>query len=404
MKYPTLVLLCCLLLPLTSAAEEGDASHAPPERWAHPRGPASGSGRSKANGPESFGGIAWSYKAKSVLLCSPVTWDGAVFVLDGSRTKAKLVALDSESGEVLGNATVPSPGDPRPAAWNRSIFLVEEGRKLVQYRLKGRDLSRAWTFDAGVPCSAPRIHAGEIYLATKKGLMRLRTGRPQPVWKAEGAFRGEPAVFGDHVMVVRKVHGGDNLELAVHARQDGAEVLTHPLGPGERSNLDARIAMSDKTVAVCVPAGVTEKWYLLRRKYDEDKKTVSFESKEEREFRSEPLVGPDTVIAQAKDGGWGLINYRNTKRPYFPMVTVDDRPDLYDGSCSAVSMNGMVSFGTWASRINGNLIAWHLDADPSVREFADGVRWNIPLGHRRALAVTRDGRAMHALREEEIGE
>ena len=87
------------------------------------------------------------------------------------------------------------------------------------------------------------------------------------------------------------------------------------------------------------------------------------------------------------------------------MVKADERPDLYKGTASAVSLNGLISFGTWASRINDGLIVWHLDALPALREFKDGVRFGtVPLGHRKALAVTRDGRALLALREEEIGE
>ena len=165
--------------------------------------------------------------------------------------------------------------------YKRQVFLVEEGQRLVQYRLTGRDLTRAWTFEVQTPCSAARIHAGEIYLATKKGLMRLRTGRPRPVWQADGECVGEPAVFGDHVLVMRKASGGD-LELALHARTSGEVVLTHPLGVGAPKGTGGRIAMSDKTIALLVPPVADGKWVLLRRKYDKDKKTVTLESHGDR--------------------------------------------------------------------------------------------------------------------------
>ena len=97
------------LLSSTLLAAEGDAGTARAERWTHPRGPASGSGRSHAEPPHSFGGILWSHKTKKTILCPPVTWDGVAFLCDGTGKSMQIVAVDVETGARLARATVKGP-------------------------------------------------------------------------------------------------------------------------------------------------------------------------------------------------------------------------------------------------------------------------------------------------------
>ncbi|MGH7162420.1 MAG: PQQ-binding-like beta-propeller repeat protein, partial [Planctomycetota bacterium] len=153
------------LLSLGGAARAADPDGAVAEagRWCHVSGPASGSGRSRDEAPESLGPILWSHKTPEPILAPPVVWDGVGFLLHGGAKQSTLVAFDVETG-VLAKTTLKAPVLPEPAAYRRSVFLVEEGRRVVQYRLRGRQLARGWSFEIPKSMSAPRVHSGEIYV------------------------------------------------------------------------------------------------------------------------------------------------------------------------------------------------------------------------------------------------
>ncbi|MHC4342582.1 MAG: PQQ-binding-like beta-propeller repeat protein [Planctomycetota bacterium] len=395
MKKATLALL--LFLASSAPAQEEDGSRAPPERWSHPRGPASGSGRSHARVPWSYKGILWTVKAKASFLAPPVTWDGVGFVLDGTRKKVTLIAFDRE-GTVLARTELRVPVLPRPAAWNRSVFLVEEETRLTQLRLKGRSFTRPWTYEAGKGCYPPRILGGEVYLATPRGLERLRPGSGTPVWTAKGMYRGEPAILRDHVYALRRSAEGKR-ELVVLNRSDGEIVLSAPISGAPTSQRGVRVAVSEAMVAVGLPAE-EENWILFRREVKEGKLSVTGARAES--LVTDPIVG-GMALALTPDETWSVLTFG--KRPLFHFVSKKDRPELFEGATSPIVLNGMICFGTWAADVNTNRIFWHLTEHRKIKEFNRGLRFNaVPMDHELLLMVPKDGKRIHAIGPEIIGE
>jgi hypothetical protein len=393
-------LLPALLAALAAVASAGesDGGHAHPERWTHPDGPASASRRSLARAPLSFGGILWSYRAKRQVLAAPLAWDGAVFVLDGTPQAATLVALDAEDGKPLARAEVAAPGEPRPAVHDRSLFVLERGSDLVQYRLEGRKLARTWTFAAGAGASAPRIHEGEIYLTGPQGLVRLREGRSRAVWTAVGGFIGEPAVFGGHVYALRRE--GASLVLAALARADGREVASATVAPTAPAKGGDRVAVSEEIVVARI--GPASRAIIARKETDGNPVLTLART---IEVLSEPVVGR-AIVALAKPGGeaaWTVFQLEG-RRQVFPFVREKQRPDLVAGAAPPVLLQETFCFGKWAADVNANLVFWHLDEKRGVRDFANGVRHAVPAGHERLLVVTHDGKALHLVGPEELEE
>jgi len=387
MSMARLALVC--VLAATVAASESDGGHAAPERWTHPGGPAAGNYRTQAVAPDDYGGVLWTYKAKAKVLAPPLTWDGAVFVIDGTSASASLVALDAASGKVLAKTKVKNVGTPRPAVHARSVFLLENGNNLVQYRLRGRKFERRWEYKVGDGASAARILGGEIYVTTPRGLLRLRAGMPQPVWTAAGDWAGEPAIYKGHVYGL--VRSGGQLALTAVARADGKVAASLGFDAAD----GARVAVAETMIAAKL---LGQSWALFKRSAKKDSLTLSFERREE--LVVDPLVGSSIMIGlKAKPRAWHFIRF-NKKMP--TNVIGRGRTDLVEGTASPISLNGpTICFGPWCSDVNDNSILWRLG---STKEFAAGVRYNaVPTTHRHILLVTKDGSSLHLIGPEEIG-
>jgi hypothetical protein len=372
-----------------AAADERDGGHAAARRWTHPDGPASGSYRSLTAAPEDFGGIRWTYKARDTLLAPPLVWDDAVFVLDGDAKSAQLVALDAEDGVVLAREKVQPGPAPGLAVYARSVFLREEGA-LVQYRLRRKKFERRWEFDVGADASAPRVLGGEIYVATSKGLLRLRAGLPVPVWTAEGPWMGTPAVFRGHVYGLKRSGSGAVAFVAVK-REDGKAAATVEFEGGG----GARVAVAEEVAAARL---LGRRWALLARKEEKDELTLTFKRREE--LTLDPLLGSSLFIAlRAKPPLWHFLRLIE-KHPANPLGR--GREDLVDGAAACVSLGGpVICFGAWCADVNQNEIMWNLHG---TKEFPHGVRFNaVPADDRRILLVPKDGKRLHLIGPEEIG-
>lgn len=372
-----------------TTADDRDGGHAAPRRWTHPDGPASGSYRSQAAAPEDFGGLHWTYKARKTLLAPPVVWDDAVFVVDGDTKDVQVVALDAEDGAVLAREKVRPGPTPGLAVHARSVFLREED-KLVQYRLRRGKFERRWEFEVGADASAPRILAGEIYVATPEGLVRLRAGLPEPLWTAGGAWAGTPAVFRGHVYGLKRAAPG-RLELVAIARGDGKPAASLEFEAGD----GARVAVAE-TVAAAKLLG--RRWALFERKEEKDELSLTFQRREELAF--DPLLGSSILIAlREKPPLWHFLRFV-AKHPANPIGR--GREDLVDGAAACISLGGpVICFGAWCADVNSNEILWNLNG---TKEFPDGVRFNaVPADNRRVLLVPKDGKRLHLIVPEEIG-
>jgi len=390
MRQAALALLVLVLVP---AARADDGGIAPETRWNHARGPASNSGMSHAEPPESFGRFAWTYRAKGAIAFPPVVWDGAAFVVDGKD----LVALDVATGQVWARAAATAPG--QPVAFAGSAFLVEEGKRLVEFRLAGRKLVREWACDAGEGLSCPRILEGEIYATTPAALLGLRVGMQTPAWKVEGAFTGEPAVRDGHVYALRR--DGTNLVLAAFARTDGAEAASAIVsdkaeGPG------GRVVIGRDIAGVLLLPEEARTWALLSRKLDGDR--LSLEVARTEKLLTEPLAGMYTLLAVTEEPRQWCFLTLNPKEQRRPLVTQKDRPDLFEAVVPCVWLGeSSQCFGAWCGDPFGNTILWHLNERPEGAQLRKGLRFHaVPARAGRLLLVPADGKSVVALAPEEI--
>jgi len=387
-------LLVALLLAGPAIASETDGGHAPAERWTHPRGPASGSARTTARPPRSFGKIRWTLPAKAGFLAPPVTWDGVAFLVDGKAKNktAQLLAIDTDNGKLLARTTITSAGWPRPAVHRRSVFLLEAGQRLVEYTYKGKTLRRGWEFDGGAGASPARILNGEIYFPTRDGLLRLRPGSKKPVWTAKGRFLGAPAVFRDHVYAVTEADG--KFGLAALRRSDGGLAASCLIGPLEKPAL-IRVVVGDNIAAVRL---AKTKWAIIEL---DPKKPALKLNRTETMFR-QPIAG--RMLLSLNKAGWCIFRTKG-KRTTHCFVQRKDRPDLVAGTASPIVLAGhRICFGTWLGDLQTNKIFWHLNERPDRTTFAKGLFWAaVPAGHERLLVVPAGGKALHCIESEEIG-
>lgn len=385
-----------LLLAAAGQAGEPDASRAAVERWTHPRGSAAGNARSFARAPESFGGIVWSYGAKKTILAPPLTWDGAAFVLDGGT----LVALDVEQGRVLARTTVNVDQADKIAVYDRDFFCLEE-RRLVQYRLRGRKLTRGWTHEVGAGASAPAILAGEIYLTTKEGtLLRLRAGAREPAWKLDSEYVGDPAVYGDHVYALDRA--GGKLRIVLHARGNGQVVTSVDLG-GAANGPGGRVVVTETMVGARIP-GSPDKWAIVESK-PAQKGPPKLTFRRYETLHCQPSTGRSTFLALArKPPTWCFITL-DPKRKIIPLVNLKRHPKLARSGVAPISLNWpTVCFGSWAGNMHSRRILWRLDERPEIKVLRDGVKFHaVPARHALLLVVANDGKSLHAIGPEEIG-
>jgi len=385
MKMPLLAALLACAAPLL--AGETDAGHAPAGRWPHPRGPASASGRSLAGPPDSFGGLRWSYAARAPLRETPLLWDGALFLLEGKE----IVALDAANGRLLARTAGPPAPTGAPAIHDRSVFLLDGGKRLVEWHLRARTLQQRWSCDVGEGAAGVRIHLGEIYVTTAGGLHRLRQGRNRPAWTAPGLYEGEPAVFGDHVYALRRSAAGE-LQLVILERRDAKEAGVADLG--DSGGTGGAVAVSEGLAA----AQVGDRWVFLAMAGP----PPALRLLRAETLKTAPLLGPALAMAFSSADAWVLI--RDGKQQVQTFLPAKVRPDLATGIAAPVGMGEVVCFGTWAGDINANEVLWHLGERPAVKQLAKGVGFPpVPCGDERMIVVAEDRKSVHCMVPEEIG-
>jgi hypothetical protein len=391
------VLALGLLAALVGAAEP-DASRAAVERWMHPRGPAAGNARSFARAPDSYGGTVWTFKARKAILAPPLTWDGAAFLLDGNT----LVALDVENGRVLARTAIQTNQPRKIAVYDRDFFCLE-AKRLVQYRLRGRQLTRGWNTGVGAGASAPAIVAGEIYLTTKSGLLRWRAGAREPAWKVAGDYVGDPAVYGEDVYALER--SGGKLRLVLHTRTDGQVVTSVGIGSAPDSR-GGRIVVTERILGAQIP-GSTSRWAIVAcKRAQKGPPELTFSRNET--LGCQPSTGRTAFLALAgSPPTWCYVTVsKNPKRRIMPIIRDRKRyAELINSGVAPISLNWpTICFGSWAGNIHSMRILWRLDERPKIKALEDGVRFHaVPARHELLLLVAKDGKTLHAIGPEKIG-
>jgi len=387
-----------LVLAAVARAADDDGSLAPDTRWNHARGPASGNAMSAAEPPETFGRVAWTYKAKGAILFTPVVWDGAVFVVDGDAKRVELLALDAETGEVWARTAVHAPS--QPAVFARNVFLVEEGRTLAQIALSGRTFSRVWSYEAGAGASSPCVIDGEVYLVTPGALLSLRPGLSQPAWRVEGAFTGEPSVRDGHVYALRR--DGQRLLLSAYARADGAEATSIVLAEKAPAGPGGRIALGGHIAAALIPPESGHTWAILSRTPGDKGPQLGLVRTEK--LLTDPLTTNFIIIAMAEEAKAWCGIYLDEKQPRRPFVGVSERPDLFESTTSCIWLGEAGQcFGDWCGNVVNNVLFWHARERPEGAVLRKGLRFHaVPARDALLLFVPADGKLVLAVAPEEV--
>lgn len=385
--------LVCLLLAVPALAGE-DAAEAPADRWPHTRGPASGSGCSAMPPIEALGPAAWTHKTKEPILCTPLVWDGVVFVISGTERRGRLEALDLDSGRRLARRTVKGVGmEPRPALYqNTVLFRTDGGKRILAYRLFGSQLRWRWTYtiQRGGVASAPRVHKGEVYITTRNALLRLRIGRRLPVWKNNGAFFGDAAVLGQHVYALER--SGAKIVLVAFSRENGERVTAVDVSKAGSPVAGGSIAAAEGVIAVHLPPQNGLTWALVARSVNGGKLALRYD-------RAENIVSDVAVIGSTVFGfhknEWSFLRADGRKRA----AIGQGRAELKNGSTAPVMLEGTGCMGTWAANFQTREIFWRLYEQPALTN----PKFPPTPADGKLLMVAHDGKSLLAVTEEKIG-
>jgi hypothetical protein len=383
-----------VLLATSASAREPDGAIAPAGRWTHTRGPASGSARSHAPAIETLGEIAWIFQTKQPVRAPPLAWDGVGYLILGKSKSSTLAAIDLTTGEQLAKATLKDINPMRPAVWDQTVLLPVQGSKIVAYRLYGSKLRWRWTYDAGRGMSAPRVHAGEVYITTPRALLRLRVGRRLAVWSRPGRFTGDVAVFGPHVYALERVKG--KLALAVVERLTGN--VTERVEIGDDSGRPGgRVVVSEHVVGAAVPPDGDGGWHILER--TTERGAVHLAHKRAVKLASSPIAFDDRLFALTALATWSL----ESPARGVPVVLPRRRRDLFVAITAPVALSGTAVMGSWAANLRTREILWRLDEHTELwRASRKGLRFAIPVD-KLLLMIPRDGLRIYAVKEELIG-
>lgn len=390
-------LLLAAAMSAIAAAADPDGSIAEAGRWTHPRGPASMCGRSRDAGPDSFGSLRWRWKSPGTILSAPLVWDGTAFLLSSTGKTAVLDAIDIADGSAISTAHLAAATVSDPAAWNRSVYLVEDNRRLVGYRLRGAQFQRHLVHE-GTFLSSPCIESGEIYVTSGEGLLRLGIGAKGPVWTAPGVMFGRPSLYGAHVYALEE--RDKKIRLVAFDRATGKPAAECIVSAGTAGTRFGEIVVAEGIAAVRLPPQRENRWRLVRRGQKDAALALTFDREEK--LLTEPLVAHTFLLGVNEAIGITVFALADPKMR--PIAARDQRPLLVNGAAAPTSMNGVVCFGSCAIDFNSMEVLWALGERKEGAPLASGLRFGpVPGGDSLALLVPADGKSLYALAPEVIG-
>jgi len=376
------------ILAAVGFAGELDGRSAHPRRWAHTRGPASGSCVSQAEPLESLGEVIWTFRAKGTIDATPLTWDGLGYL----RVGDELIAIDLETGKRRASQKI---GAMRAAALGDGAVFIRQGAALQQWRRHNTSFRRRWTIDLSAAASAPCIYEGEVYVTSEGKLLRLRVGQSEPAWSQGSTCFGTPALMGDEVYALEKA-GGKTIALVARARLDGSERarIEWDGGAGE-----GHVALNRDQVAVRIGG----RWTLVRRKFKDG--SITLDSPWNVPLKQTPLLYTSAAIGIGGEHG-ALMLFRHTKKGKHmrPLVTPGTRKDLFKGIGEPISMQDVMCTGLWMENLNANVIRWHLHERPKRKLLPAGVAYRpVPATDERLMLVAKDKKSVICVAPEVIG-
>ena len=146
------------------------------------------------------GTVKWRLETDKPFHSSPAVVDGTLYASTGDW---RVVALDTETGELIWEHHVTGPVDSSPAVTDSFVYVgLRDGRLLALDRADG---SLRWEFDTDEPVySSPTVHEGIVYLGSSNRKLfsldavtgRAEMGVPR---KGEGDFRSRDSFGRDRL-------------------------------------------------------------------------------------------------------------------------------------------------------------------------------------------------------------
>jgi len=406
-------LLALLGWPAPPAAAEPDGAVAPPWRWSDPRGTVSGSRRSTAHPITGPLAEAWTLEPDAgPVIAPPVTWDGRLYLLTGEPGDAELLAVDLETGRVLGDRAVSHlPEGTTLQVWDDTVY-VAAGDKVQAYEFTGRGFRLGWAWRPGEPVHEVVVFEGEVYVLYGDGrdhLAKLYAGRREPEWDrrpVDGVFCGRPAIYGDFVYELEVRLASDTrtwcLYLDPIRRESGAGQGSPRLAwfAGENAPPAAgagEITVGPETLVASAPARLAATGGSCRQLIVACRSPATAPAVLDAqlglfELATSPAVSTRGMLAIILDSPpyWAV----STAEGGLQLANATAQPDLFRCRVAPTVLGDVVYFGTWAADLATQRILWRLPQEV--------VRYPLVPADGLVIAVDGDGR-VHAMRARENG-
>jgi len=393
------------------AAADPDGAVAPPWRWSDPRGTVSGSRRSTAHPITGPLAEAWTLEPKEgPVIAPPVTWDGRLYLLTGEPGDAELLAVDLETGRVLGHHSLAHLAEGATLqVWDDTVYVAAED-KVLGYEFTGRGFRLAWTWRPRQPVHEVVVFEGEVYVLygmNRDHLAKLYAGRREPEWDrapVDGVFCGRPAIYGDFLyeLVVRVAPdtGTWCLYLDPMRRETGAGqgcprlawFAGDDMPPADAA---AEITVGPETLVASAPARLAATGGSCRELIVACRSPATAPAVLDEQLGLFDLATSPAVTSR------GMLAIVLGSPPYWALSTAGKglqlaeagtQPDLFHCKVAPTVLGDVVYFGTWAADLATHRILWRLPQEV--------VRYPLVPADGLVVAVDGDGR-VHAMRARE---
>jgi hypothetical protein len=356
-KFATAALLglCCV-----ASAGEPDGAVAAPARWTGPNGPASNSRRSSAMPVTRDVVEAWSVELPGIAVSPPVTWDGRAYVTCQARRGVTLVAIDIATGEIAGKKMFTKAPQAPIHVWADVVYLRTSETVVSGYKLAGRSFVQRTKLDLPEPPQGMAVLENEIYVVAGGKLTRAAPGLKSKVWEVGDGMLGQPAVYGNAVLVVGRsgTRRFSGVSLQAYSRREGKV-----LGSCTIANMSSRVGPAEVTVggrrvlvrspfAIPTNNGHATHAFITRQS---DGKNVRLKFDGLWSFKLRPAVYKHGLVScDGEEWQWW------TDRGGLPLASRRTRPDLFRFPVPATVLGDVVYFGTWAADVETGEVLWRL--------------------------------------------
>lgn len=414
-------LIALLLLALSAAtpaqstpADEGAVAAS--GRWYMRDGCPSRTAVAVDGGVDGVATAAWSITFKGAIEGEPVVWDDTVVVAEATKEKERILHVYRlRDGRELAKRVFATTAALEPTIWEQTIFVRASPDSLQAIAVGKDSLTTKWTYASKTKAAlgAPLVHQDEIYvLENGARLLRLKQGAPQPLWAAEGPFRGRISLRGKHLYLNGQQMGKTGVVVLDRSdgKRRGGEAIDGAATWSSEATDEPFVAVFEKEVLAynhqpheVAAEGVAANACWFQRQITGQGK-VDFSAETYVHITGEPTESLDGWIACGKDPDDGLILMRSvvipksknseTKHGYAPLADSKINPRLAQAAVGSSRAGDVVFIGAQAFDLNDGAIV--------LENSTASIARAVPA--RRTLLVSETKQKLVALRAERKNE